>query len=44
MNSYEDRILEAQESTTEYCMDCKYKTCCRSQCIEISKVYNPMLK
>lgn len=44
MNSYEDKILNAQESTIEYCSDCEYKTCCRNQCTETTKIYNPMLK
>lgn len=44
MESWEDVILERQESEAEDCSDCEYKEKCRNQCMEIQKIYNPNLR
>ena len=44
MESWEDVILERQESEAEDCSDCEYKGKCRNQCMEIQKIYNPNLR
>ena len=44
MNSYEDKILTMQESIADDCTDCEYKTCCRNQCTETTKHYNPVIE
>lgn len=43
-NDYEDQILSYQESETDECGSCEYKQNCRSQCMEITAIYNPNLK
>lgn len=43
--SYEDAILNAQESESDCCRDCAYKsTTCHNQCMQLHPIYNPNLK
>lgn len=44
MRSWEDAILERQESDAEDCSKCDYKWECKNQCMEIQKIYNPNLR
>lgn len=44
MESYEDAILERQESIADECYDCEYKSNCKNQCMEIHVTYNPNLR
>lgn len=41
--SYEDKILNMQESIADDCKDCEHKKYCRSQCMEIKEIYNPVI-
>lgn len=44
-HSYEDAILEAQDSQSDECHDCEYKgSACRNQCMELKTIYNPNLR
>lgn len=39
--SWEDRILNRQDSEADECAECAYKQNCKNQCMEIGEVYNP---
>lgn len=41
--SYEDKILNMQESIGDDCKNCEYKECCRSQCMKVKEIYNPVI-
>lgn len=41
--TFEDIILEAQEAETDDCKNCPHKNHCRSQCMDITVIYNPIL-
>lgn len=44
MESYEDLILDHQESEYDECTECPYKgDACNNQCMEIEIQYNPNL-
>lgn len=42
-HSYEDAILESQESEVDDCVGCFYKENCRNQCERIQLHWNPMI-
>ena len=46
MKSYEDAILECQESEREDCATCEFACAekCKNQCMEIHVTYNPNLR
>lgn len=46
MKSYEDAILDYQESEKDECAACKFADAekCKNQCIEIRSTYNPNLR
>lgn len=43
-SSYEDIILDSQESMSDDCSNCKHKENCRNQCMKIEVHYNPNLR
>lgn len=44
MKSWEDAILDRQESETDECKECEYKQRCKNQCNEVHVVYNQNLR
>lgn len=46
MESYEDAILERQESESDNCAGCEFVGAekCHNQCMETQCVYNPNLR
>lgn len=44
MKSYEDAILECQESERDDCATCECKQNCKNQCMGIYVTYNPNLR
>lgn len=44
-HSYEDAILNTQDSQSDECHDCEFKgTACHNQCMELKPIYNPNLR
>lgn len=43
--SYEDEILDRQESEADDCCCCPYANVekCRSQCLEVKEIWNPCI-
>lgn len=46
MKSYEDAILDYQESEKDECAACEFADAekCKNQCMEIHSAYNPNLR
>lgn len=42
--SYEDAILNRQESETDECKTCEFLGVCTGQCNEVKEIWNPNLE
>lgn len=41
--SWEDKILNRQDSEVDGCATCAYRGNCKNECTEVREVYNPYL-